>query len=79
MNVLLLNDFKSSRRKAFTRILSRLVVSEDEKLTSGEAVELQTADKRCTLKLRALPLPAAATKLLEDNAALFRDWILSPN
>ena len=58
------------------RILCRLVASEDEKVSSGEAVELQTADKRCTLRLRALPLPAAATKLLEDNAALFRDCIL---
>ena len=52
---------------------NRLVASSDEeKLKSGAVVELQTADKRCTLKLRALPLPAAATKLLEESVDLFR-------
>ena len=52
---------------------NRVVTSaEEKKLKSGVVVELQTADKRCTLKLRALPLPTAVTKLLEENFDLFR-------
>ena len=53
---------------------NRLVAISDEekKLKSGAVVELQTADKRCTLKLRALPLPTAVTKLLEENVDLLR-------
>uniref|UniRef100_T1JFT1 Ribosome assembly protein 1 n=1 Tax=Strigamia maritima TaxID=126957 RepID=T1JFT1_STRMM len=36
-------------------------------------VSMQTANKACTLKLRAVPLPNAVTKLLEDNARVLEE------
>ncbi len=39
-----------------------------------KAVKIQTANKKLTLTVRAVPLPAQATKLLEDHSDFFRAW-----
>jgi ribosome assembly protein 1 len=36
-------------------------------------VTLQTPNKQCTISISALPLPAEATKLLEDNVELLKE------
>jgi hypothetical protein len=33
-------------------------------------IRLQTPNKQCTIEITALPLPAEATKLLEDHVEL---------
>ncbi|XP_063701820.1 elongation factor-like GTPase 1 [Culicoides brevitarsis] len=46
--------------------------AEDVKLKTREdfVVEMQTANKLCQITMRAAPLPAEVTKLLEDNAEI---------
>ena len=37
------------------------------------SIQLQTPNKQCSIEISALPLPAEATKLLEDNIELIKE------
>ena len=45
---------------------------------SNEIITIQTQNKKCTIRLRAVPLPKSVTKLLEANASITK-FILNRN
>ncbi len=51
---------------------NKIVADDKEDQGENKSVVQQTPDKRCSLTIRALPLPPAATKLLEENAEVIR-------
>ena len=46
--------------------------------SSNEVITIQTQNKKCTIRLRAVPLPKSVTKLLEQNASITK-FILNRN
>lgn len=46
--------------------------SEDEEVIEPGLVEVSTINGRCTLRIRAVPLPEDVTKLLEENQSLIK-------
>ncbi len=53
---------------------NKLVGKKDEQEGQKKAIVVQTANKRCSLTLRAVPLPEEATSLLEQNADFLKAW-----
>ena len=52
--------------------MSFILLDSSTAASGGGAVTLQTADKRCTLRLRAFPLPLSVTELLDQSTDLLR-------
>ena len=54
-------------------MMSEAIIDTSEVSTRKKTlIEITTVNKQCTLKIRALPLPAAASELLENSAHMLK-------